>query len=257
MLTIFTCPKPFEGHIGIIQENAVRSWMKLPIPVEIILFGDEPGIAEVSEWYGVRHIRDIKKNRYGTPLLNDVFEQAYCHAVYTTLCYVNADIILLPDIILALRNVQESICSNYLLVGQRWDLDTGNRVNRHPPLGSDFFVFPKETRIQLPPFAIGRAGWDNWMIYHALKSGITVIDISPVTTVIHQNHSYNHIKDGTGQAYENPESDENLKIVKGSPFTLQNVAYTLTATGLEYDEGVSLHTHLKLLKRVVREMMKQ
>ena len=26
MLTIFTTPKPFRGHIGIIQRNALKSW---------------------------------------------------------------------------------------------------------------------------------------------------------------------------------------------------------------------------------------
>jgi hypothetical protein len=28
-LTIFAVPKPFEGHIGMIQRNAIRSWKGL------------------------------------------------------------------------------------------------------------------------------------------------------------------------------------------------------------------------------------
>ena len=27
MLTIFTIPKPFIGHIGVIQRNAIMSWL--------------------------------------------------------------------------------------------------------------------------------------------------------------------------------------------------------------------------------------
>ena len=31
----------------------------------------------------------------------------------------------------------------------------------------------------MPDFAIGRAGWDNWMIYHARQQGWPVIDGTP------------------------------------------------------------------------------
>lgn len=29
MLTIFATPKPFQGHVGIIQRNAIGSWVRL------------------------------------------------------------------------------------------------------------------------------------------------------------------------------------------------------------------------------------
>jgi hypothetical protein len=48
MLTFFTTAKPFVGHSGIIQRNALRSWKLLDPDVEVILFGDEEGAAEVS-----------------------------------------------------------------------------------------------------------------------------------------------------------------------------------------------------------------
>ena len=41
MLTIFSTPKPFRGHIGVIQRNAIESWKRIHPDVEIILFGDE------------------------------------------------------------------------------------------------------------------------------------------------------------------------------------------------------------------------
>src|SRR5713226_719892 len=55
MLTIFSTPKPFRGHIGITQRNALRSWTLLHPEVEIILFGDEAGAAEVCAEFGLRH----------------------------------------------------------------------------------------------------------------------------------------------------------------------------------------------------------
>ena len=47
MLTIFSTPKPFQGHIGVIQRNAIGSWKQLHPDVEIVLFGDDEGAAEV------------------------------------------------------------------------------------------------------------------------------------------------------------------------------------------------------------------
>ena len=43
MLTFFTTGKPFRGHSGIIQRNALRSWLLLDPDVEVILFGDDEG----------------------------------------------------------------------------------------------------------------------------------------------------------------------------------------------------------------------
>jgi hypothetical protein len=43
MLTIFSTPKPFHGHSGIIQRNALKSWTLLHPDVEVILFGIEDG----------------------------------------------------------------------------------------------------------------------------------------------------------------------------------------------------------------------
>jgi hypothetical protein len=51
MLTIFTIPKPFRGHIEVIQRNAIESWLRLRPQCEIILCGDDPGVAEAASEY--------------------------------------------------------------------------------------------------------------------------------------------------------------------------------------------------------------
>jgi len=255
MLTIFSCPKPFKGHIDTIQRNAIRSWKLLDPHSEIILFGDEKGTAEIAQEFELRHIADIEKNSFGTPLLNDVFNKAYQESHNDVLCYVNADIIFLQDFLDAVKQAKK-IKENFLLVGQRWDIDLDflwdysennweekicrymeERKKLHPPLGSDFFVFPRESFIDIPTFAVGRAGWDNWMIYHACKTGIPVIDLTPVITVIHQNHDYQHVKESTNNTYENPESAENRKIIGGNKniFTVKDANYILTSYGLKWN----------------------
>jgi len=55
MLTLFSTPKPFHGHIGVIQRNALKSWTVLHPDVEVILFGDDEGAADACRELGLRH----------------------------------------------------------------------------------------------------------------------------------------------------------------------------------------------------------
>lgn len=268
MITIFSCPKPFIGHINIIQRNAIQSWRLLNPSVEIILFGDEEGTAEIAQEFGICHISGIKKNSYGTPLLDDVFQKAHQEACNDLLCYVNADIILLQDFLQAVKQA-ETLKDNFLLVGQRWDVSVDflwnfsvdnweerihehikEHANLHPPMGSDFFVFSRESFLDIPSFAVGRAGWDNWMIYHASKNGIPVIDVTPVTTIIHQNHDYQHVKQSTDNTYENPESVENRKIIGdvNNIFILDDATFVLTSQGLKRNTIKKIIKYVKIKK---------
>jgi hypothetical protein len=61
----------------------------------------------------------------------------------------------------------------------------------------------------MPDFAIGRAGWDNWMIYHARQQGWPVIDGTPDVMILHQNHDYSHLPGGKPH-YDHQESQENM-----------------------------------------------
>ena len=76
MITIFTTCKPFRDHIDIIQKNAISSWRKLKPECEIILFDNSEGSAEAANELGVKHVPEVKKNEYGTPLISDMFERA-------------------------------------------------------------------------------------------------------------------------------------------------------------------------------------
>ena len=85
MLTIFGIPKPFEGHFGVIQRNAIQSWTRLSPRCQVLLFGDESGTAEVAAEVGAQHIPKVERNEFGTPLLNSVFGQAEKAATHPTL----------------------------------------------------------------------------------------------------------------------------------------------------------------------------
>jgi hypothetical protein len=95
MLTFFSTAKAFEGHSGIIQRNALKSWKLLDPEVEVILFGDEPGVAEVCREMGLRHEPHVERHESGMKYLDYMFKRAQEIARHPYLCYSNCDIILM------------------------------------------------------------------------------------------------------------------------------------------------------------------
>jgi hypothetical protein len=161
MITFFSTPKPFRGHIGIIQRNAIQSWKLVHPAAEVILFGDEEGAAEAARELGARHEPEVDRNSLGTPLLSSLFDRADRLARHARLCFLNADILLTGDFLAAserLANMHE--CS--LMVGRRcdvninepwdfskpdWDERLRSMAREHgklrPPQWIDYFVFPR------------------------------------------------------------------------------------------------------------------
>jgi hypothetical protein len=230
MLTIFSIPKPFRGHIGVIQRNAVASWVRLAD--EVILFGNEEGAAEAARDLGAKHVPDVRTNPFGTPLLDDVFSKAEAISSTPFLTYSNGDIILREDFKRVLSALPDR---RVLLAGRRWDLDITEPIDMDRPGWSDelesqaktvgklrgpewndYFAFRRGTLGTLPPFAVGRPVWDNWLLFRAREVGAWLVDATPSLTAIHQNHDYRHVPQSTGPRWEGPEADENLRLA-GSP----------------------------------------
>jgi hypothetical protein len=239
LLTIFSTPKPFsDPHIATIQRNAIQSWLALgadshPGAVSALLVGAEPGQAEVAAKYGIPTCPEVRRNDAGTPLVSSIFELARQASNSPFLAYVNADILLMDDLLQATQQIVSALQdAPFLLIGQRWDLDVGHPIDfsagwqarlraevgqrgqLHRPAGSDYFVFPRQAFTEIPDFAIGRAGWDNWMIYHARQQGWPVIDGTPSVMIVHQNHDYSHLPNGVPH-YDLEESQENMAIAGG------------------------------------------
>jgi hypothetical protein len=221
-----------------IQHNAIKSWVLLP-DVEVILLGSEAGLAEAAHELGVEHIPDVALNTNGTPLISSMFQLARENSDSDLLCIINADMILMPDFTEAARRSRLQR-ERFVLLSQRWDLDvtqpleftegwqnrlssTVHRQGRlHRPAGSDFFLFPLSCYTDIPSFTIGRAGWDNWMIYQARREKWTVIDCTPSVMIIHQNHDYSHLPGGKPH-YEHPDTNENIRLAGGEA----NIRYTI------------------------------
>jgi len=250
-VTIFTTPKLFRGHFGIIQTNAIRSWLSLRPACEVILFGNEEGTADIAAELGVRHIPEVECNEYGTPLFSSIFSVAQNIASHQIMCFVSADIILISDFLSAVQRVHRY---PFLMVGQRWDVELNESINvddaqwesslqtrvakhgkLHPPTAIDYFVFSHGLYRDMPPFATGRAAVDNWMIYQARSLGASVIDATKAVTAVHQNHDYSHHPDGAAGVWDGPERRWNIELMggEGRGFTTEYATWILTPQGMK------------------------
>lgn len=254
MLTIFSTPKPFHGHIGVIQRNALESWKRIDPDIEIILFGNEEGAAEAAQSLCIRHVPDVERNEHGTKYLTSIFDQAQRIARYSILCYINCDIVLTSDFPRALTQVSARF-PRFLMVGRRWDTDVTESIDfvdsqwasllrdkaraanhQRSPNWIDYFAFSSGLFLgNTPPFVIGRPGWDNWLLWKARASGAAVVDVSSVVMAIHQDHDYAYHPDGEVGVWQGEEAQRNYALLRdGRCFrTMENATHILKSAGFE------------------------
>ena len=249
MITIFSIPKPFVGHIGVIQRNAIRSWLQQSCKPEVVLFCTDEGVAEVSAELGVQHCPSIESNRFGTPLVSSAFKIAQERARTPLMMYTNADMIYPTDLAIASSQLKTN---EFLACGRRWDVDITEEIDfrepdwhisvldklkangkLHAPAGSDYFIFPRGL-VQMPEFAVGRPGWDNWLIYNMRARGIAVVDATNAITAVHQNHDYSHSRFGGSSKVLGPEYEQNVKSAHGhlNMMTLRDANWILDDGGM-------------------------
>ncbi|MBK5109406.1 MAG: hypothetical protein JJE12_14825 [Anaerolineales bacterium] len=195
------------------------------------MMGNEEGIAEFANEYQVKHFPDVECSQEGTPYISSMFELARSKSDSPYLAILNADIILMPDFVESAKQVANQV-KDFLFLGRRWDLDVEKDLEFNPgwvialreevdssgtlhgPVGSDYFLVPRHLLHDMPQFTIGRSGWDNWTIYHAVESGWPVVDVTPSAMIIHQNHDYSHLP-GNKPPYDLPETKKNIQIAGG------------------------------------------
>lgn len=265
MLTLFTMPKPFHGHIGVIQRNALRSWTLLKPKPEILLLGDETGTKEICEEFDLHHIPDVATNEFGSPLMSAIFEIGRTQAANPLLCYINADVILGSSFQTGIERALQLVDGGlFLLIGRRWNvflrglLDFDQQdwqqkfmdyASAHGYLESagaiDYFVFQRGINWEYPAFAIGRGAYDGWFLYTASRRRIPIIDASRLVTVYHQQHDSAPLRSGKMRLTDK-EWRRNQKL-RGSfahQYNIYDSDLLLTAAGLErvhWKRKVSAH----------------
>src|SRR5271165_2966128 len=163
MITFFTTPKPFLGHIATIQCNAIESWKRVHPQAEVILFGDDQGAAEAARALRIRHVPDVKHNEHGTKFLSPIFDGAQDLATHNCLCYINCDIVLLSDFRAALAQVLV-LKGRFLMAGQRWDTEITAPI--------DFSAADWEAKIQQQALEANHQRPPQWIDYFAFSRGL-------------------------------------------------------------------------------------
>lgn len=257
MLTIFTTAKPFEGHNGMIQRNALKSWTLLDPEVEVIVFGDDAGAAEVCREFGLRHEPHVERSALGSKRLDYIFMAAQRLARHDLICYVNCDILLTADFAAALRRTAQWN-TRFLMVGRRWDTDitepldfssarwqediiarartTGYQRFYH---NIDYFAFPRGLYAQIPPLVVGRVWWDHWLVGKAQGMGAAVVDVSEVVCAVHENHDYGYHPNGLAGVFQDEDACRNRDLARSDlarcnsrMATIEDAPYRLTTAGM-------------------------
>jgi hypothetical protein len=231
--------------------------------VDVTLIGNEAGIPETAKEFAVRNVPEVQRDEKGIPLVSSVMEIGHKFSDSPMLCYANADMILMSDLMRAARQVSEQ-AHDFLVVGQRWDLeqtdpldfsgdwesrlrlDVAQRGKFYSPWGIDYFVFPRHLYADVPNFTIGRPAWDNWMVYHAHTSFGMAIDASRDVLVVHQNHDYSHLP-GNKPPYGSDVAKSNLAKAGG-----RKRVYNILDTDHELAGGRICRPQIRLVRLLRR-----
>ncbi|MBI3663832.1 MAG: hypothetical protein HY234_12390 [Acidobacteria bacterium] len=288
MLTIFTTPKAFRGHIEVIQRNALKSWTLLHPDVEVIVFGDEEGAAEVCRELGLRHEPAVERSASSTKYVQLIFGRAQEMARHDVMVYANCDIVLTEDFLRGVARVAEMFGAQgafegenaeaqrkrrenkFLMVGRRWDTEITTPIdfsasdwaertralalqqNRQQSQDwIDYFVFPRGMYREIPALVIGRVGWDNWLVWKARSEGVAVVDASAAVVAIHQNHDYGYHPQGKQGVWEDAEAQRNYALAGGVRhiYSMDDATHRLTAKGIEANPGYRLAPARRALRR--------
>ena len=244
MVTLFALPKAFQGHNNMIQRNALESWRRIDGNPQIILFGDDEGVPEVANELNLEYGGSVSRTENGTPRVDDLFMKGETFARYELVVYCNADIILPPDFAQILDGIAKQF-DKMLVIGQRWDLDIRKPVDfsderwlmrlksqalregcLHRQSGVDYFAFRRGLYPFIPPMAIGRVAWDNWLVIEARKRGAAIVDATEAIFAVHQEHDYAH-GGGREEIWKGVEAKRNLALAgipNGLAGWIQNAA---------------------------------
>jgi hypothetical protein len=228
MITFLTSPKPFLGRDRRNQVRAIRSWLAVAPDVEVIVYGEAEGAYEICSELGVQYVPDVKSTESGLPYFNAIVEHAQEEAIYDHQVYVNCDILLNASLVRAIEHIP---FSEYLLIGQRLDLDAGvdlnpsvkgwfdlllsqvqeSHVRLHGPSGKDYFAFRRGMWKGLPQVIIGRGAYDTALLAHCLFRRIPIVDGTYSVVALHQFHDYSHVPGGQNEVMQGKAAVRNRR----------------------------------------------
>ena len=176
-LAIFTATKPFEGRTGEIQNRSLSNWRDVFLGADFVEF-EGPLVPFVEMVEAVERDTDANWLMYANADI--LFDKAQVWRLYDSW----------------MGDLPSVLDGDFLLTGQRIDIQENGTRRLHRPSGMDYFVFRRGMFHDLPRTLMGRAYCDNALVSHCLGQNIPVIDASFALRVEHQFHDYGHIAGG-------------------------------------------------------------
>lgn len=179
-------------------------------------------------------IYNVSHNAYGTPLFGSILHDVdtMCPPEVPFIGYANADIMFNDGLIMTLQTLdqwQKNANKPFLAVGKRSNYDVRGPLSTHmiahvqsEPFtdnAQDYFILSRYGLDwkDLPPYVIGRRGYDNALVNWAHHHH-TLVDLSETVLALHQT-----VEDGNSAGH----TDRN-----------QDKEYNVNLDGVEYDHGL-------------------
>ena len=245
------------------QFNAVRSWLRLQPPSNILLYMDtqescdhllnmHPSFAQLR-----CHPAPCVNTQFNRPRLDCIFNHANEHSTTDIIAFVNGDIVLSPYLTEVLDSVRRQYDQHFSLVSRRTDtliddatLDSWFSVigsgttdhtdavieysrrngTMHSEWGIDLFVYTRTlfATLDFPPFLAGVYRWDNWLLSTLiLTDDMRVVDASAPQLVIHQQSN-----EGQPKHNDRPGHEYNDEIVKARVGSLYKIGHINNANSI-------------------------
>ncbi|CAE7940337.1 unnamed protein product, partial [Symbiodinium sp. KB8] len=240
LLTVFTTLVPRRNQNSpeaqqksTIQSSVIRALAALRPHVALVVFTDDPGIAQEVRDLGAAAVTDgFRAAPYGAPYLRDMYAWVRQHSQSPFYGFMNADILFGPDLVdavdVVLRGIANGTLGKRVLVtgrrfnvemplpfadGHAWSVPEGasasdvsrihhsmrDRAKAFLPGGLDFFFIARGTWnwSAIPDFAPGRITYDTWLSDHSYRDLVPRIEISRCVWPLHLSGSDGHFSGGS------------------------------------------------------------
>jgi len=168
--------------------------------------GHDKGVGEYAEAHGCLYVPQVEENHLDHYTISSMFAVAQRVASHGLSLHICADTVLLSDFMPVVSHVTENYPGQFLAIGARKGVVVDHEIDFDDPgwerellalfegkgrsgylKGSDFFLFRTGFFGDIPPFSLGQAVWDGWVMNYGLQNG-TLINVQDACSVIHQNH---------------------------------------------------------------------
>jgi FkbM family methyltransferase len=178
-------------------------------------------------------IKNTKTNMYNVPILGDMYKFVFNKCPNAkTYTYINGDILGKQDFIETLNVVQP--IGDFLMIGKRTNVEWSDNIDSsHPDFdfdvhfkngalfrsdAQDYFTVTKNAINwdNIPPFVIGRPGYDNWLVDHIYhNNNVALIDGTKTVSIIHQTGNDGNFAHGGKKVKSSSDKEYNRRIGKG------------------------------------------